>query len=402
MTIDPSPCNWRKQDLAYCSNVHAVENIADLHRVISHFISGVRQARRLEEMGAGLWFSAAVAAELSAAPDKCLALQALLHAQHIRLFTLNGFPFGNFHAAAVKEKVYSPDWSQPERMLYTQNLAKILACCLPDDVAEGTISTLPLGFRHAWSEAQQQASVRALCELAQWLAELKQSSGRSIRVCLEMEPDCVLESSAEIQAFFAQELRIHALCIGMDLAVINQHLGVCFDVCHQAVMFEDIAAAMAGFLAAEIRIGKIQVSTALQVQNPAADKQALRQFVEAKYLHQVRSMHNHALIGALDLDMALQSETFPENSAWRIHFHVPIQAETLVFSGIDTTQAAIFGVLDFLQMNPGCRPHLEVETYTWQVLPSELRPQHDAALIAGLTAELLWLEQAMLHRGLIA
>jgi hypothetical protein len=383
--------------------VHPAETLVSLQSVIETLVNGVRQARRLDTMGSGLWLTAAVADELVATPSKCEAFRDQLRQHRIRLFTLNGFPFGNFHADSVKERVYLPDWSQPERYAYTQKLSQILAFCLPDDMAEGTISTLPLGYRQGWSESRHRNALKALCELAHYLADLKHSSGRSIRVCLEMEPDCVLETTDEMIVYFQRQLPVQAASMGIDAEAIHNHLGVCFDICHQAVMFEEVEQSMSRLLAAGIGIGKIQVSSALELRHPeqSGSRQVLREFAEPKYLHQVRTLHNHELTGCVDLGEALDSESFPRTEPWRIHFHVPIQSTTLAQKELNTTQDAIVKVLDFLQITPQCRPHLEVETYTWQVLPVDLRPQNQDALIMGLTAELDWLEQAMSARDLL-
>jgi len=394
---------WRRQDLTYCSNVHPAETEQALAQVINLFINGVRQARALDSMGSGLWLTAKLASELTAKPEKLNAFQDLLQKNHINLFTLNGFPFGDFHAESVKARVYSPDWSEPERLQYTLNLAQILATCLPDEAPEGTISTLPLGYKLSWNAERHQASLKNLVSLAQALAELKQSSGHNIRVCLEMEPDCVLEATSEIIRFFQHDLPAQAQAMGVDSSLINSHLGICYDVCHQAVMFEDITNSLVRLLTAGIVIGKIQISSALELHKPnnPANKELLRQFAEPKYLHQVRTLQDGKVLGVTDLIEAFDTTSFPDTQPWRVHFHVPIQTTSLAQQELGTTQAAILKVLDFLTITPNCRPHLEVETYTWQVLPAALRPQNDQALIAGLTAELDWLERAMSDRNLL-
>ena len=394
---------WQRHDLTYCSNVHPAETVESLNTVIAFFMSGVRQARNLQTMGAGLWLSDQVSTELAINSAKIDELVSLLERNKIKLFTLNGFPFGNFHAESVKEQVYTPDWSQFQRYNYTKRLAEILAVCLPDEMTEGTISTLPLGFRYTWTQEQNEAALEALCRLAGFLADLYQTSGRSIRVCLEMEPDCVLETTEEMIHFFQHQLPAKASALGISEKNIRNHLGVCFDVCHQAVMFEEVDVSMARLLAAGIVIGKIQISSSLELKFPEQESglQVLHKFAEPKYLHQVRTKKNNRLTGSVDLAVAFETDDFPKTDPWRVHFHVPIQATTLERQELDTTQNSILKALDFLKANPGCHPHLEVETYTWQVLPVSLRPQNDCALIKGLTEELNWLEKQMSSRGLL-
>lgn len=394
---------WKSSELTYCSNVHPAENYHDLKSVVTSFTSKVRQKRGLNFMGAGLWINNQVAMELVDQTEKLRELNILLKSNHIDLFTLNGFPYGNFHAHSVKEAVYTPDWSQPQRLHYTQQLAEILSYCLPSDIAEGTISTLPLGFRHTWTPQKQEASLLVLCELAVFLESLQRRSGRTIRVCLEMEPDCVLETTDELIHFFQTELPAKASALGITAQTLRNHLGVCFDVCHQAVMFEDVSDSLARITAASITIGKIQISSALAIAQPDSKETRLKlaEFAEQKYLHQVRTLVDNRLVGVLDLPIALAEKGFTESNSWRIHFHVPIQTATLALEELGTTQSAILEVLDFLKNNPLQRPHLEIETYTWQVLPKTLRPQNDKDLIKGLTDELDWLDTEMSLRGLI-
>lgn len=394
---------WKRSELSYCSNVHPADSYDDLKHVAAGYIREVRQKRGLELMGAGLWINNTIASELVSQSEKMSELCSLLKNNGICLFTLNGFPYGDFHAHSVKEAVYTPDWSQPQRLLYTQQLAEILSYCLPEDTREGSISTLPLGFRHAWTTRQHEEALIALCELSVFLEALQRRSGRRIRVCLEMEPDCVLETSNEVIHFFQAELPAKALSLGIGVETLSNHLGICFDVCHQAVMFEDIKDSLSRIAMAGIAIGKIQISSALAIARPGSEKvrSILTEFAEQKYLHQVRALVDERLLGVLDLPIALAEKVLPDNSPWRIHFHVPIQTASLAHSELGTTQSAILDVLDFLRSNPQQRPHLEVETYTWQVLPNAMRPGNDSDLIKGLADELDWLDNEMSLRGLI-
>ncbi len=404
MTTERSIKNWRRQDLCYCSNVHALQSEHDLVNAITGLIAGVRRKRQLQTMSAGLWLNVATCRAFTSSLKKMRFLKELLAQNGIYLLTLNGFPYDAFHADIVKERVYSPDWSDPARHDYTVKLAEILAFCLPEHTIEGTISTLPLGFRHRWSAEKHDKALEALCVTAFKLSQLRNRTGKSIRLCLEMEPDCVLESTDETISFFQQSLSAKAKQLGIQQIVLQRHLGICFDICHQAVMFEDISDSLERFLAADITIGKIQISSALEISQPATEhsQSLMRQFAEPKYLHQVRTRHRNQLYSSLDLSTALENQGFPNTSKWRVHFHVPVQAETLVDEALTTTQKAIGEVLDFLKSHPQCRPHLEVETYTWQVLPKSVRPDSDASLVDGLATELIWLEKAMREKNLIS
>ncbi len=401
MVASAAPGGWPRGALGYCANVHPGADLAALEANVAGPIAAVRRLRGLDRMACGLWLPAPIARALAADPGRLLDW---LNAAGLDLITLNGFPQGDFHGERVKEAVYTPAWDSPERLAYTLDLALILAHCLPAGQAEGTISSLPLGWGPDWTPVRQAPALRHLCHLARRLAERKAQTGRHIRVCLEPEPGCVLETTAQAIALFTQALPAAALDLGLDPASLRAHLGICFDICHQAVMFEDIETALARLATAGVCVGKIQVSSALTVPTPdRADLDALlTPFAEPRYLHQVRTLDaDGRTLGHMDLDQALADPAFARAKPWRIHYHVPIQQGDLG-PGLGTTQAAIGAALDHLAAHPGQRPHLEVETYTWQVLPPKRRPQGAEGLVAGLAAELAWLETQMQARGLLA
>lgn len=395
------PRTWARWELGYCSNVHPAPDLKAVGRLVNRELISVRKLRGLARMGTGLWLSARAVTQLQHSPAASNELRAQLQQNGLALFTLNGFPYGDFHGPRVKQGVYSPDWTQPQRLDYTLGLAHFLAQCLPDDCVEGSISTLPLGFAPNWSPEHQQTALIALCRMAEALAQLRRSSGRRIRVCLEMEPGCVLEETQQVIQLFELQLPAVAATLGVTEASLRSHLGVCFDICHQAVMFESPSESLRRLRAADIAVGKIQVSSALELLHPAAQAQLLTPYMEPRYLHQVRTLTTQGLRGTMDLDAALRPDALPRSTPWRVHFHVPIQSDTLENGALATTQWAIGEVLDFLVDHPDQRPHLEVETYTWEVLPEPLRPADSDALCHGLAAELQWLERAMTQRGLL-
>lgn len=394
---------WSRADLAYCSNVHAGVGADAVFSHLAGPISSVRARRRLQRMGAGLWLADPARRALESDPDR---LSAALASAGISLVTLNGFPFGDFHGARVKERVYEPAWDRPERLGYTLGLARILAHCLPDTEAEGTISTLPLGFAPAWNVQRQGQALANLCRLAQGLAALAQTTGRAVRVCLEPEPGCVIESTDQAIALFSDQLPEVARAVGTSPGAISDHLGICLDCCHQAVMHEDPGGSLRRLVAAGIPVGKIQVSSALEISDPSPPVLGRigTALTEPRYLHQVRTRSAQgALRGRMDLPDALADPAFPRERPWRVHFHCPIHTLALSLGGmeIDTTRPAIGSLLDALAAIADLRPHLEVETYTWGVLPGGARPDAPQALEAGLGAELQWLEIEMAERGLL-
>jgi sugar phosphate isomerase/epimerase len=384
----------RPQVLGYCANVHPGETLADVLAAIANYGAQVRAELGVATLSYGLWLSRSALQELER--EGTDRLRRALAEAGLFVVTLNGFPYGDFHAAVVKRKVYHPDLASPERRAYLLGLAGVLAELLPADSAEGTISTLPLGHREEPSSQREHpqplAAALQLCGLSEDLARLRDRSGRSVRICLEPEPGCWLESSADARHFFCEILPDAARRCGTDLAVLQQHLGLCYDTCHQAVCFEDAADSIQMLTAAGVRIAKAQLSSALELTRP--DDPALRAellaFAEPRFLHQVRSRNESgAVLGVDDLPALDQ---LPRADPLRVHFHVPIHHARL--AGIVTTRPFLEQALPVLAaLQPP--PHLEVETYTWSVLPAAARPKSAADLVSGLCAELNFAKEAL-------
>lgn len=392
---------WTATGVGYCSNVHPTRDLDGLRASIDRHFQGVRRLRGLAAQDSGLWICARAAGQLQEAAALAQFRRLLLDTG-LRLTSLNGFPYGEFHAGAVKAEVYLPDWSMPERLAYSLDLARTLAHCLPPDCTQGVISTVPLGYAATWTPALQQRAEQQLLQLTAALAELHRQTGKKIVYCLEMEPDCVLENTEQAIAFFRhwQARDPH-----------HGHLALCFDVCHQAVMFEDCYHSLEQLREAGVPIGKIQLSNAMICRLPANDEQRYRQvlevlgaFSEATYLHQVkardvegRPMAWPDLPAALD-DCARHPGRYPE---LRIHFHVPLFSDHLLLPELGGSQMALAQTFDYLAGHDDFRPVLEVETYSWGVLPEQLRPSDEHAQLKGIAAELHWVEAQLRQHGLL-
>ncbi|QOV87355.1 metabolite traffic protein EboE [Humisphaera borealis] len=371
--------------LSYCTNVHPGRTVAEVEEGLDRYTVGVAKAFG-KPLAAGLWLAKPVVDELLSTAQGVTNFAAGLARRGLTCHTLNAFPFGDFHSTRVKEKVYLPDWSTRDRLTYTEQCAAILAELLPAGV-DGSISTLPLGFKgfvHPADFAEQCATM--LVAAAVSLADLKRRTGRMIRLAIEPEPFCVLETTEEAIAFFRQLWR-EADRLSAEPAV-REHVGLCYDVCHQAVEFEDIAGSIRQFQSAGVRLNKIHLSCALQLDDPAtntAGRAELKRYVEERYLHQtMASLPGGKVARFVDLCeqlIDLPDADFLAAPAWRVHFHVPVDADRL--GPLATTRPqlkeaiAAVASLDYA-------PHLEVETYTWQVLPGQTKPD----LVTGLAREL--------------
>jgi sugar phosphate isomerase/epimerase len=382
--------------LGYCANVHPGESLGDVLHAIRALASGVRKQLSTEALSLGLWLSQRSASELAA--SGCDELARTLRDAGIFVVTLNGFPYGNFHAEVVKRQVYHPDLCSQQRQTYLLQLARILAQLLPVDAQEGTISTLPIGHRDEPLDVTGagDASVAAadrLCQLTQQLAQLRDETGKSIRVCLEPEPGCWLETTDDAIAFFSEALPAAAKRAGIAESLTKQHLGLCYDTCHQAIAFEDPETSLRALTRAGITIGKAQLSSAIEVANPddPRARAELATFREPRFLHQIRARRSDgSLWAADDLD---ELEALPRTDPLRVHFHVPIHRESMGI--IATTRPFLVAALRELTQLPQL-PHLEVETYTWTVLPEAERPKNDADLMRGLANEITFVREALM------
>lgn len=395
---------WTRSQIGYCSNVHAGEAASQVQNNLARYTAGVRQQRDLANMQHGLWLAEKAANQYAASTDQLNTLKYKLNELGLSVTTLNGFPLGNFHAGRVKEAVYLPHWGNSRRLEYTLTIANLLAEMLPPEQNKGSISTLPLGYMKQWTDQAQASALDNLSRAVVELSRLEDRSGKHIQLCLEMEPGCVLEETSQILALFEQDLPRALQASGGSEEQLHRYLGVCFDICHQAVMFEDIEQSLQQIHAANIQIGKIQISSALKVKQPQDQevKAWLSDYAESRYLHQVtgRNTHNQRLF-ADDLVDAIQDRAFNQLDEWRIHFHVPVHQAKLGYDWAETTSAEIDRVFAFLARQPDCQPHLELETYTWEVLPETYRPGNDAELIKGLGAELRFIETVMNQHDLL-
>jgi sugar phosphate isomerase/epimerase len=389
--------------LTYCSNIHPGESWAEVRANFDRHVVAVRDRLMPDGgFGVGLRLSARAAAEL-AEPATLAEFRNFLDRNRMYVFTINGFPYGTFHGTRVKEQVYLPDWRDPERLRYTNGLADLLAELLPDDAAiEGSVSTVPGAYKPALGGPQDVAlMVEHLLRHVAHLVELRARSGRLIALALEPEPHCFLETIAEVVTFFERELHGPAAVrrmmelTGLDRAAaaraLHDHLGVCLDLCHAAVEFEDAADCIRRLDLSGVRVHKMQVSAGLRLPTLDADAlEALRRFDDPVYLHQVVQQGPGGLARFADLPEALASlQGSMADREWRVHFHVPIFLDRL--APFASTQSFIREVLAIQRARP-VSAHLEVETYTWGVLPEPFR---SGTVDEAVARELAWVRREL-------
>lgn len=358
--------------ITYCTNIHPGESWEETFAALREHIPPVKASVSPDApFPIGLRLSFRAAEEFAA--DGPEQFQGWLRDHDCFVPTLNGFPFGDFHGAPIKGKVYLPDWRSAERVDYAIRLADILSALLPDGTT-GSVSTVPVGLKGVVTNDHLPLVSRNLSSVLRHLHGIHRNHGRKIMLALEPEPGCLLETTAEVRDFFGR------MEVGSEL---REYLGICLDCCHQAVEFEEPGECLAMLSEAGIALAKVQISSALRMVDP--DYAILRQFVEDSYLHQVViRRRNGTLERYIDLPNALDGHRREPGDEWRCHFHLPLS-----YAGsreIGTTRPFPEKLIPLLPAGT----LLEAETYTWGVLPPHLRR---GTLIESIISELNWLKE---------
>jgi hypothetical protein len=371
--------------LAYCTNIHRGEDWPQTFDSLQRYTLAVRERVCPQQPYAiGLRLSDQASREVSDAPT-LLSFQKWLEKNACYVFTINGFPFGRFHGARVKEQVYAPDWTTPERLEFTNRLFDLLGQLAPPGV-EGSVSTVPGSFKEFIKTDDQVKAMRdRLWQCVEHIEQVSRKTGRKLHLGLEPEPLCYLETSAETVQFFEQ---MRAERPGDDR--LNEHLGVNYDTCHLAVEFEEPDQAISNFRQHGIKLSKVHLSSALKVRPAPEVRKALSAFADDIYFHQVIERRPDGTVERYrDLDVALtrnsklKSGNLPE---WRIHFHIPLHSQVTAL--FDNTSDHILGLLRVLKNAPGLCSHLEMETYTWEVMPPEMK---NRSVVDQMVSEYAWM-----------
>jgi hypothetical protein len=396
--------------LTYCTNIHAGESWPDHFSAIQQNFPPVKH--RLSPgnaMGIGLRLSNEASLAL-AEKENLQIFRDWLSAENGYVFTMNGFPYGGFHHTRVKEQVHAPDWTTHERVQYTIRLFNILDELLPGNM-DGGVSTSPLSYR-GWFETTEalletkKAATANILLVVEHLVRLNRSSGKLLHLDIEPEPDGLMETIGEFIGWYEEFLLpagipflVQALEISPTeaAAYIIAHVRICYDVCHAAVGYEDHAEMIRRLEQSGILVGKIQISAALKAELPAVIEErlpvteAFRRFDEPVYLHQVVARTGDgSYIRYPDLPQALQDTANAAVKEWRAHFHVPVFREDLEL--LRSTQQDISEVLSMQKQKP-FTSHLEVETYTWEVLPAELK----SSLLSSIIREMEWVHNKLIN-----
>jgi hypothetical protein len=385
--------------LAYSTLVHPGDTWEEMRAsLVTHLPEVKRRVSPDAPFGVSLRLSGSSAATLAGDPEERAWLREFLVAEDLYVYTVNAFPQGSFKGRKVMEDVYEPDWSTGERLAYTRDVADVLADITPAGV-EPSIQTMPLAFRpKAADPAYVDAFTRNVLLLAAHLVGLEQRTGRRVKLAIEPEPFCYLETIEETARYFTERLYsrsaadILAAEAGIPLSeahgALRRHLGVVFDICHQAVEFDDIPASLELLAQAGVPVFKLQAAAALWVPEVTEETVAeLERFTDTIYLSQTSELHDGKVTRHLNLSDAIAEWRREPGGKreWRTHFHVPVFLDDL--GPFRTTRWAIEQALDAHLAQPRST-HLEIETYTWDVLPAHLK---DGDIDDYVVRELQWL-----------
>jgi len=380
--------------LAYCTNIHRGQNWAETFDALKKYTVAVRdRVSAGKPYAIGLRLSDAASRELSD-PNTLKDFRQWLEKENCYVFTINGFPYGTFHGERVKEGAYIPDWTTNERVEYTNRLFDLLAELTPPGVA-GSVSTVPGSFKPLIKLQDQIKQMRAnLWKVVEHIESVCVRTGKMLHLGLEPEPLCYLETSQETLKFFQD------MCADRPHDErISEFLGVNYDCCHLAVEYEQPEAAIKRFVSNCIRISKFHFSSALKVVPTEESKKALKPFIDSVYFHQVIARNaSGTYTRYADLNEALEgtgASKLEREEEWRIHFHVPLHCRPS--EHFDTTSDHLLRVMDLMKYDPALSSHIEMETYTWEVLPSEFKNRD---VVDQLASEYEWTLKNLAQRGL--
>ena len=383
--------------LAYCTNIHRGEGWRETFDGLKNYTLKVRDnVSKGNPFAIGLRLGNSAAIELSEdGSGRIEEFIKWLDENNCYVFTINGFPYGQFHGARVKEQVYRPDWTSNNRLEYTKLLFDILSKILPSGIS-GSVSTLPGSFKEFISNEGEQGAqiINNLGLCGDYVKQLRESTGKDLHLGLEPEPLGWFENTIETINFFERFRSVHG-------DKYNSIIGVNYDTCHLAIEYENANESLLLLKENDIRISKLHLSSALKLKPDEAAVNYLEKFEEDVYLHQVIAKYkNGELVRFRDLPDAIQkfnSNQMGDAVEWRVHFHIPLHSSPS--EAFSDTNDHIRETLEVLSLDPTLCTHLEMETYTWEVLPKSMQTNN---VVDQLSYEYKWTIDELQSVGLIS
>jgi len=364
--------------LNYVASAHPAPDLAGVQSALEKYAREVRERLEVETLGVTLLLPQVAAEEIDGSPAALESLRRTLADCGVEVTGIHGVPV-RMYDPKRRYGVFRPDWAEPERLESTLRLTRILAGLLPEDETEGVVSTIPFFWRTRNDRVTRRAAEEALLRLADELERQRDATGKAVRVVMEPEPGCAVETSAAAGQWLSE-------LFGSRLVGDAQEtwLGLCLDTCHMAVQFEDATDAFERLPELRPAVLKLQISNALLSSTPSEELDSLEAFVDPARLHQTRERRvDGTVYGVDDLSAAIPGG-LPGDSEWRIHYHMP------VYLADQTTQHLTNDLLRRVLGTVDSVIHFETETYTWPMLPSHLRPNPRDWIAEGIAGELRW------------
>jgi len=430
--------------LSYSTNVHPAESLADLERSIRDYVAPISRAAFGDRVAAtNLRIGMKQADELLAHPPlpsnsfvnddilkappspACAAFLNALDETKLDVISINAFPIRDFHAPRVKEQVYSPPWTDGGRALYSLKIAKVLTHFMARPGVDRKVAAIsvPSGVFNGLYPDSEEVRVQAahfLTECVRELLRLERLTGRTVQLGLEPEPFTTGEAIpwfidyfktilAEARSKFPSQLGVNR---DQAEAIARRFVTINFDLCHQAVEFEDSVEELKRLKAAGVTISGLHISAALKLAEPTANPAALEQLKaldEPRYLHQViGKTHGGEIVRYEDLPhlwnpKKLKGKTLADFAELRCHFHVPLFAE--LEGALTTTRDSAAPAIAYA-LKENLTDNFVAETYTWNVLAGLAQSGNVAARAVvgtngnvdvreGIVRELNWAKSAM-------
>jgi hypothetical protein len=388
--------------LSYSTLVHPGDTWEQMRDSLKKYLPQVKQrVSPNSPFGVSIRLSAATAQELVENKPERDSIKRFFQENDLYVYTANAFVYGSFKNTLVKEQVYEPDWHSEERLQYTKNVADILADLAPAGIAP-SIQTAPLAFRPKVNSPDYLATMtRNILRMVAHLADLEARTGRRVTLAIEPEPACYLETTDDVIAYFRDHLQtgaaarqlaqISGMPVSEAIGALRRYVGIVYDICHQAVECEEIETSLNRLVDAGIPVFKLQEASAVRVAEVRQEHvDLLKKFADTIYLTQTTEQKDGKIRQFLNLEEAFDAwEREPGAREWRIHFHVPVFLEAL--GSLGTTRFAIEDALRLHRKLP-LSTHLEIETYTWDVLPDHLKT---GDIVDYVSRELDWVRSQL-------
>ncbi len=388
--------------LTYCTNIHKEKNWKKIFKNLNTYPNLIRKKiKKNEKFSIGLCLSHLNTLELK---NILITFKQWLKNNHFYIQTINGFCYQTFHKKNIKHSIYYPNWNNIKRYNFTKLLIKTLNYLLTEKY--GTISTIPIFYKKTVKTKKVkyyslQKSIINLMKIIVYLHNFKKKT--NLYICLEPEPDCLLENTNDIIFFYTQHLWKHGteylhknfkIKKKNALLLIKYYIQICYDVCHFALLEESPHKTFITLNKKSIKIGKIQASLCININEPRSfylKKKFLENIKEitkkTQFLHQteLKNLITKKKTKIKDLeDILKKNEDITKKNKYdtkiqqyKIHYHVPLYKKT--YQKFKITNLPLLQTIKNIHLTT--TKVVEIETYTWSCIKKSQKLNISKSLI---------------------